>query len=634
MCATTEAAGDPADGRRHGVLLYPGGDVYVGQLGRSKKATQSLRCTSGILPGGWAGGSSRRALSIPSTPQTASSCSREGSADDSPTGASAPAPVIDLGSAAAGGPRRRRTFSREWKKAQTAVPRRKGWGVHLHGHEKYEGEWLEDERHGFGSAGGRVGDRYVGCFAQGQRAGGLTVSRTGEVHVEKWEAGELMCRRPVFGPQGSASSRSSSSSSSSSGPKEASVGSAYAVLGQRSATDASAEECSNLRIMDTWSPRQVARLARCLGLGASVAAKVRAHRVDGAAFSTLASPAGVLFLRSIMGESQDGGRAEAKRRLLVLVVEMFLRVRVRLWSPVVSLEQVRERFRDLEIEEGQLTFGDLVGEGGYGHVYRARWMHADVAAKAFRSKNSPDNQPPRDFHAELRVLRELRHPNITLLVGFCCSPKYIIVTEFVSGSSLYNLLHESRHSSDWTLSRVVSVAREVCLGLRYLHAHDVVHCDMKSGNILLSGMREVKICDFGLAHLLGEGGGVSEDAAGIAIGCVGTHNWMAPEVLRGEEYSKAADVYSFGMLVWEMISRRVPFQGYTAVQVIGLVGYGRRRPRTPGGCPESLRSVLRRVLRPRPASRQQVTEVLEVLDRLHLSAVIEVEESLWTFFAG
>merc|ERR1712087_776836 len=97
----------------------------------------------------------------------------------------------------------------------------------------------------------------------------------------------------------------------------------------------------------------------------------------------------------------------------------------------------------------------------------------------------------------------------------------------------------------------------------YLHVNNIVHCDLKSSNVLLNGPHQVKLCDFGLSRILGKE--TLEEQACIAIGCVGTHHWMAPEVLRGEEYSKASDVYSFGMVVWEMVSRKIPFDGYTAM---------------------------------------------------------------------
>lgn len=303
----------------------------------------------------------------------------------------------------------------------------------------------------------------------------------------------------------------------------------------------------------------------------------------------------------------------------------------------------------MELEKGSITYGDLIGEGGYGAVYQARWMHANVAAKTYRvsSKGSVERAfAPRDFYKELSLLCRLRHPNITLLIGFCVQPQYIIVTEFISGGSLFDYLHNKVPAllgyavKDWNFSNVVGVARGICLGMVYIHANGVVHCDLKSSNVLLTATQEVKICDFGLAHFLGDGsqsdagGPAAKGEATVQMGCVGTHHWMAPEVLRGEEYSKAADVYSFGMILWEMISRKVPFHGYSAVQVIGLVGYGCRRPRTPSGCPEPLGLLLRKALRSQPQSRCSFQELAEHFENLHRNAIIDVEESLLTFLTG
>jgi len=167
--------------------------------------------------------------------------------------------------------------------------------------------------------------------------------------------------------------------------------------------------------------------------------------------------------------------------------------------------------------------------------------------------------------------------------------------------------------------------------MTYLHCHRVLHCDLKSGNILLGKLQEAKICDFGLAQVLDDG--LQEDDH-VNIGCVGTHHWMAPEVLRGEIYSKASDVYSFGMILWEMISMQVPFAEYSASHVIGIVGYGHRRPKSPDGCPATLRAVLRMALRPRWIVRRPFFEIAGELGRLHRSADTDVEDSLWTFFAG
>merc|ERR1711920_692284 len=102
---------------------------------------------------------------------------------------------------------------------------------------------------------------------------------------------------------------------------------------------------------------------------------------------------------------------------------------------------------------------------------------------------------------------------------------YIIVTELVQRGNLYDLLHRQRHlpglGEEWTFSNVVDIAQEICIGMVYLHANDVVHRDLKSSNVLLNGPRQVKLCDFGLGHLLSD--------STPRVGVVGTHNWMAPE---------------------------------------------------------------------------------------------------------
>jgi len=358
---------------------------------------------------------------------------------------------------------------------------------------------------------------------------------------------------------------------------------------------------------------------------------LRAHRVDGLALATLASRSSAPFLNMAF---QRGSHCEpsSERRLLVVLAEVFVRFHNKLSAPPVSDETLREHFRDLEIPEDAISFHEIVGQGGYGQVHKARWMNVDVAAKAFHTYRGGQNgRVAREFYSEVKVLRRLRHPNITLLLGMCLKPQYIIVTEYLPRGSLFDLLHRERHMSEWNLSRLVGIACEICHGMVYLHSHGVLHCDLKSSNILLNTLQEVKICDFGLAHLLE---GVLEDDTSVNIGCVGTHHWMAPEVLRGDAYSKAADVYSFGMIMWEMLTRKVPFYGYTAAQVIGLVGYGRRRPKVPRGCPEPLRAVLHMALRPSGHTRRQFQDIQEELGRLHHSAVISVEESLRTFFQG
>lgn len=125
-----------------------------------------------------------------------------------------------------------------------------------------------------------------------------------------------------------------------------------------------------------------------------------------------------------------------------------------------------------------------------------------------------------------------------------------------------------------------------------MHSHGVLHCDVKSPNILVEPTGNVKLCDFGLAMDVNNEPGEFRGCRAIPSGSVGTHPWMAPELLRGECVTKAADVYSFGVLLWEMLTRKVPFEGLPVGHVIALVGYGAMPPRAEATAPAELPPVV------------------------------------------
>lgn len=612
--------------RKHGMFLYPGGEVYVGQWidvpALSREAGSSTTATApAAVANSVAHARQRRAVS--------SLCTASASDSDEPCAAVATS-----------------STSLFWE----APPCRDGWGVFLRGTEKYEGEWRNDAKHGLGCVNARGGERYVGHFEDDVYSGrGVSVSQSGVVQAELWNAGQLCERGPFLDGMSVESDDSSGSSLDTEAPHEMSshpnsignVPTHHTVENGRGpfeesiscGIDTEKEHVrSNLREMNSWTIGEVARLLEGLGLDAPTVAVLRAHRVDGAVLGTLASRSSSPFLRSIFDSHGVGDGRSGAWRLFVIALAMFMKLRQKLSVPSVSTNALREGFRDLVLDESSIVFGDVVGQGGYGLVYKARWMNADVAAKAFRT-NSDKNYVPSIFFSELKLLCLMRHPNITLLLGFCLRPQCIIITEYVSHGSLFDVLHKKRrHNSDWNFSRSVSVALEICFGMVYLHSHDVLHCDLKSSNVLLGESFEVKICDFGLAHLLDES--CCEGQLGMNIGCVGTHNWTAPEVLRGEEYSKSADVYSLAMILWEMVSRQVPLHGLSVLQVIGIVGYGRQQLRLPRGCPEPLGLVLQGAQRRTPRARPSFQELSDELSRLHHRVLVDVEDSLWEFMAG
>jgi serine/threonine protein kinase len=136
-------------------------------------------------------------------------------------------------------------------------------------------------------------------------------------------------------------------------------------------------------------------------------------------------------------------------------------------------------------------------------------------------------------------------------------PVYCIITEYLSGGSLRSFLHRQEKRS-LPLKKVISVALEVARGMEYIHSQGVIHRDLKPENILFDQDNCVKIVDFGISCEAAYCDVLEEDP--------GTYRWMAPEMIRHKKYGYKVDVYSFGLLLWEMISGKTPYDDKTPVQ--------------------------------------------------------------------
>ena len=198
---------------------------------------------------------------------------------------------------------------------------------------------------------------------------------------------------------------------------------------------------------------------------------------------------------------------------------------------------------DFQIELSDLVFGDFLGEGASGAVFRGRWSsrNLDVALKKC-------NVPPEASDAS--ILSQLgEHPNIVTFYGFSYDyPQTIIVMELATNGSLFDYLHNKNMKPPQDQS--IKWAKQIAYGMAYLHRHDIVHRDLKSHNVLLSGDMEPLLCDFGLARTMKKTTKASS---------VGTYEWMAPEVAFGGNVNQKCDTYSFAMVLWELMEHQVPF---------------------------------------------------------------------------
>ncbi len=226
------------------------------------------------------------------------------------------------------------------------------------------------------------------------------------------------------------------------------------------------------------------------------------------------------------------------------------------------------------LDPHELEIQQKIGEGGYGDVYYGKWLGQDVAIKHFgKSYSKFHKKRLANFIKEVEVISNLRHPNILLYMGVCINcpkfdcPNYLMLTEYLEGGSLFDLLHKKRVKLNE--DRLILIAEDIALGMNYLHSRKVFHCDLKSSNILVDSNWNIKICDFGLSTVkskLDRKKHKKEER-------IGTPHWMAPEIMRSEKYDEFSDIYSYGMILWEMVMGEVPYNGLSVPQIIGSVGY-------------------------------------------------------------
>ncbi|GAB0489674.1 hypothetical protein MMPV_000899 [Pyropia vietnamensis] len=243
--------------------------------------------------------------------------------------------------------------------------------------------------------------------------------------------------------------------------------------------------------------------------------------------------------------------------------------------------------RAFEIPPHAVRFGVQVGSGGFGVVFKGVYAGETVAIKRIHAHALGNAGAVAEFQAEVAVLSSVRHPNIVRFVGACTlPPALMIVTEFLERGTLFDVLHKSKDPIGWRERRGMMVG--LCDGMTYLHSRGLLHRDLKSSNLLLDRDFTVKVADFGLTRI------VSSLTAAPMTGQCGTFQYMAPEVLANRPYTEKADVFSFGILLWELVARKLPFFGMAPMQVgLAVVNTGLRPP-IPRDCPRPLAILMRR----------------------------------------
>jgi len=235
--------------------------------------------------------------------------------------------------------------------------------------------------------------------------------------------------------------------------------------------------------------------------------------------------------------------------------------------------------RSWEVDFSEINKLEKIGSGAYSELFKAEWRGTIVAVKLMKAQETSE-EVLRQFHDEVNTLSKLRHPNIVLFMGACGRPPNVsIITEFCFGGNVYNALRKPFWKK-WTHVDLVYLARDAARGILYLHSNKIIHRDVKSQNLLLdkpieTGRPTIRVADFGLSRTLIGG---SNSTTGIMTSETGTYRWMAPEVIRHENYSEKVDVYSYGITLWEFFSCEVPFSRLTPIQAAFAVADKNLRP--------------------------------------------------------
>ncbi|KAG8383070.1 hypothetical protein BUALT_Bualt05G0146400 [Buddleja alternifolia] len=232
---------------------------------------------------------------------------------------------------------------------------------------------------------------------------------------------------------------------------------------------------------------------------------------------------------------------------------------------------------DWEIDPTELDFSSstLIGKGSFGEIVKAGWRGTPVAVKRILPNLSDDRLVIQDFRHEVNLLVKLRHPNIVQFLGAVTDRKpLMLITEYLRGGDLHQHL---KGKGALNPSTAINFALDIARGIAYLHSEPnvVIHRDLKPRNVLLvnTNADHLKVGDFGLSKLIKVQH--SHDVYKLT-GETGSYRYMAPEVFKHRKYDKKVDVFSFAMILYEMLEGEPPFSNYEPYEAARHVSEGHR----------------------------------------------------------
>lgn len=286
------------------------------------------------------------------------------------------------------------------------------------------------------------------------------------------------------------------------------------------------------------------------------------------------------------------------------------------WSMILESDNVetwevpKEDQEEWTADLSQLFIGNKFASGAHSRIYRGIYKQRAVAVKMVRIPTHKEETRvllEQQFKSEVALLSRLYHPNIVQFIAACKKPPvYCIITEYMSQGNLRMYLNKKEPYSLST-ETILRLALDISRGMEYLHSQGVIHRDLKTNNLLLNDEMRVKVADFGTSCL--------ETQSHESKGNKGTYRWMAPEMIKEKPYTRKVDVYSFGIVLWELTTALLPFQGMTPVQAAFAVAEKNERPPLPASCQPALAHLIKRCWAVNPSKRPDFGYIVSTLEK-------------------
>jgi len=272
------------------------------------------------------------------------------------------------------------------------------------------------------------------------------------------------------------------------------------------------------------------------------------------------------------------------------------------------------------VDLSKLFLGLKFAHGAHSRLYHGLYNDEPVAVKIIRVPDDDENgalgaRLEKQYNREVTHLSRLHYHNVIKFIAACRKPPvYCVITEYLSEGSLRAYMHKLERKS-LPLQKLIAFALDIARGMDYIHSQGVIHRDLKPENVLIDQDFHLKIADFGIA--------CKEVYCDILADDPGTYRWMAPEMIKHKSYGRKVDVYSFGLILWEMVAGTIPYEDMNPVQAAFAVVNKNLRPVIPEDCPPAMRALIEQCWSLQPDKRPEFWQVVKVLEQFETSLALD-----------